>query len=94
MDMELVKPLLAGAARHALTTFGGSLATAGIIQANGVSEFVGAGMCLAGIGWSWWQKVGQAKVAALLKKLTAKHTVAAATQAAEVAPVGAAVAGK
>jgi hypothetical protein len=71
MDDEttgLVKQVAGGMIRHALTTFGGMLVAAGIIDNTEVSAFVGAGMCLAGIAWSWWQKRGQAAIIADLKR--------------------------
>ena len=72
MDMETLQPILAGIMRHALTTVGGALAAKGIMNSGTVNEFVGAGMVLAGVAWSWWQKQGQAAVSAELKALTAK----------------------
>ena len=69
MDWTTVGGLVA---RHALTTLGGSLAAHGYLQSGGVPEFVGAGMVFVGIGWSWWQKQGQAATAAELVRLTAK----------------------
>lgn len=63
------KDILAGIARHVLTSIGGSLAAAGYIKGDaGVQEFVGAGLVLLGIAWSWWQKRGQAQVLAAVTK--------------------------
>lgn len=90
MDTEIFKPILAGMVRHGLTTLGGALVTDGVLQSSEVTGFIGAGMVVAGAGWSWYQKVGQAKIAALLKKVMARSTVAAAVEAAKVAPTGAA----
>ena len=71
MDTEQLKPILAGLVRHGLTTAGGYLVASGVIQSSQVSDLVGAGMVLAGIAWSWWQKKGQADVNAAFKVLTA-----------------------
>ena len=71
MDKELLTPLLAGIARHALTTAGGALVTSGVINSGEVQGFVGAGMVLLGIAWSWWNKKGQAMMADQVKRLTA-----------------------
>jgi hypothetical protein len=71
MESDLLKPLLASAVRHMLTTFGGMLVAQGVMHSSDVNGFVGAGMVLAGVAWAWWQKVGQAALAgelALLKR--------------------------
>jgi hypothetical protein len=73
MESDLLKPLLASAVRHMLTTFGGMLVAQGVMHSSEVNGFVGSGMVLAGVAWSWWQKVGQAALAgelALLKRHT------------------------
>jgi hypothetical protein len=91
MNTEVLKPILAGLARHALTSLGGYLVASGAISSSQVDTFVGAGLMIAGVLWSWWQKVGQAKVAALLQHLTATSTTADAKAVAQAVPVGAAV---
>lgn len=83
MDTEALQPILAGIARHALTTAGGALVTGGYMQSSEMTAFVGGGMVVAGIIWSWWQKRGQAIVADMLKKVTAKKTVPDAVDAAK-----------
>lgn len=80
MDSETFTPILAGIARHALTTAGGALVTDGVIQSSDVSGFVGAGMVLLGIGWSWWNKRGQALMADQIKRLTATKIVTSVDQ--------------
>lgn len=74
-------PLLAGLARHALTSIGGFLVASGVMQSNQTNDFVGACMVLLGIAWSYWNKKGQAQMSGLLKKLTAtsNHTDAVDT---------------
>lgn len=69
METEVLKPILAGVVRHGLTALGGVLVTDGVIQSSDVAGFVGAGMVLAGIAWSWYQKVGQAHLLALMAKM-------------------------
>jgi hypothetical protein len=98
MDMETVKAIGAGMLRHALTGLAGTLAAHGYIQSSQTEQFIGAGLFLAGIAWSWWQKSGQAQVADLLKKLTTKTatqaaatTTAAAVATAKDLPAGSAV---
>lgn len=71
MDLEALKPFLAAVVRHGLTTFGGYLVASGIISNSEVAPFVGAGMVLAGIAWSWFQKRGVVELKALAEK--AKH---------------------
>lgn len=83
MDTEALKPILAGIVRHALTTAGGALVANGYMQSSQTSDFIGGGMVIAGIAWSWWQKEGQAEVAELLKKVTKKANVTDAVDAAK-----------
>jgi hypothetical protein len=59
MDQQTI---LALALRHALTTAAGALATHGYLSSSATEQFVSAGMLIAGIAWSWWQKRGQAEV--------------------------------
>jgi hypothetical protein len=86
MESEVLKPILAGMVRHGLTTVGGALVTDGVIQSSDVNGFVGAGMVVAGVAWSWWNKVGQAEVGALLKKLTASRSHEEAVEKAQAMP--------
>jgi hypothetical protein len=100
MDDSTLQPILAGVARHVLTAAGGALVTSGYIQSSDVAGIVGTGMVLLGVAWSWWQKEGQKKAlavgSALLQKLTATRSHAAAVEVAEKlpAPSPAAVAAK
>src|ERR1700689_2441363 len=100
MDDSTLQPILAGVARHVITTAGGALVTDGYMQSSDMTAFVGGGMVIAGIAWSWWQKEGQAKAmklgSALLQKLTASRSHAEAVEKAEAmpAPSPAAVAAK
>lgn len=66
MDTQTILGLIA---RHALTTIAGFLAAHGYLGSSTTEQFVGAGMLILGVGWSWWQKSGQAAVAARLDKL-------------------------
>lgn len=88
---QTTQAIAAGIVRHLLTSLAGMIAAAGYMQSSETEQFVGAGMFLVGIAWSWWQKSGQAEVSAALKKLTAKSTTSAAVTAAQALPVGAAV---
>lgn len=83
----LLQPVLAGIARHAITTLGGALVSAGYMQSSQMATFVGGGMVVAGVAWSWWQKSGQKQIAAMLKKVTGAKTTDAAVKAAENAEV-------
>jgi hypothetical protein len=83
--------IAAGILRHVLTSAASLLVAHGYLQSSGTEQFVGAGLFLAGIAWSWWQKSGQAEVAAALKKVTARNTTAAAVTTAQTLPTGAAV---
>lgn len=91
MDKEALKPILAGVVRHLLTTAGGALVAGGYMQSSDEAGFIGGGMVVAGVIWSWWNKTGQAQVAALLKKVTDQATAKAAVAAAQVLPPAAAV---
>lgn len=88
---DILKPFLAATVRHGLTAAALYFVKVGVMPTSGEDQFVASGMLIAGLGWSWWQKIGHANAAALLQKLTAKPTLAAAMQAATAAPVGAAV---
>jgi hypothetical protein len=81
MESDLLKPLLASAVRHMLTTFGGMLVAQGVMHSSDVNGFVGAGMVIAGVAWSWWQKVGQAAVADELTRLKRSATAASVAKA-------------
>jgi hypothetical protein len=83
--------IAAGILRHFLTSAASLLVANGYLQSSGTEQFVGAGLFLAGIAWSWWQKTGQAEVSALLKKVTNKTTTAGAVATAQTLPTGAAV---
>ncbi len=83
MDVQTVLGLIA---RHALTTLAGVLVAHGYLGSSGTEQFIGAGMMLAGVGWSWWQKSGQAQVADLLKKVTGHRTVEGAVAKAQLTP--------
>jgi ABC-type nickel/cobalt efflux system permease component RcnA len=73
-DNDQLTAMIAGlASRHVLTVAAGSLVTLGVLHTgNDETQFiqVGSGILvgLLGIGWSWWQKVGQARVRAELAK--------------------------
>jgi hypothetical protein len=73
MDTEALKPILAGMVRHILTTAGGALVAGGYMQSSDQAAFIGGGMVVAGLIWSWWQKRGQAQVLAIVAKM---HPVA------------------
>ena len=53
--MMILGPLV----RHGLTTAGGWLVGQGVIDKSDTAAFVGGGMVVAGVVWSWWQKHGQ-----------------------------------
>lgn len=63
VDYSTIAQLLA---RHFLTSAGLWLAGQGYLDSNGVQGFVGAGMLIGGVFWSWWQKRGQALAQAAL----------------------------
>jgi hypothetical protein len=96
---DMTKQILTTAAgsvvRHGLTTAAGALVTDGLIESGDSAGFVKIGtgivMGVGALALSWWQKSGQAQVAAALKKLTAKNTTAAAVTTAQALPTGAAL---
>ena len=69
MDDVSIGTILGSIARHGLTTIGGSLVTAGYLDKGSTQAFVGGGMVLVGVLWSWWQKKGQAEVISALQSL-------------------------
>lgn len=84
---DTMKTILAGMVRHGLTTLGGALVAGGYMNSSSTTDFVGGGMVIAGVLWSWWQKEGQARALAILAKMhpvvpqsaTNKEAVAVAT---------------
>ena len=60
MNDVSLQTILTLAARHLLTVAGGWLIHQGYLDASGQEAFIGAGMTVAGVLWSWWQKRGQA----------------------------------
>ena len=86
-----MKPFLAAYARKSLTVFSVYLMNAHLLASDQQAQFIGGGMLFASIAWEWWATYGHAKVADLLKKLTARPTVAQAVATAQVAPAGIAV---
>src|ERR1700680_3982330 len=87
--------ILASLARHALTTFAGGLAAHGYIMSSDTEQFVGAALVGAGLVWSWWQKEGQADIAAafdhLKDRVHAIPKVTIGTATAEVQKVNSAI---
>lgn len=82
-----LQPMLSQGARDVLRTVGAGLLAHGYItDGAGVQAFIGAGMTLAGLFWGWWTTSGYLQAGALLKKLTATHTAAAAVEVAKVMP--------
>jgi hypothetical protein len=67
MNSAMLKTFLASLVRHGLTAAGAALVTDGYMTSGDTQAFVGGGMVVAGVAWSWWQKVGQQKVVALLQ---------------------------
>lgn len=84
---EATQSILAGIVRHLVTTGAGVLVTHGYIQSSQTEQVVGAVMLLVGIGWSWWQKNGQAAVKAELDLLKARASAKAQAQPAAAAQV-------
>ncbi len=65
MDKELLKPLLAGVARQSIAALGAYMGFTGTQE----TQFIGAGMVMASLGWEWWQARGQRQVIAILAKM-------------------------
>lgn len=55
MDQTTVDAIL-GVVRHALTTAGGGLVTAGYLSSDNLTQIVGGVIALLGVGWSIYQK--------------------------------------
>lgn len=66
MDPKMAAGLLA---RHLLTSAAGVLAAHGYINSNGKEQFIGAGMVLLGVAWSWYQKTGRVLVDAEIARM-------------------------
>ena len=69
MDGNLKTMVLGLVVRHLLTSLAGMLVTLGVMNSGDQLQFItiGTGIVvgLATMAWSWWQKVGQAKLAEL-----------------------------
>lgn len=65
---ETTQAIAAGIVRHLLTGAAGVLVSAGYLQSSQTEQFIGAGMLVVGIAWSWWQKKGQAEALDLLRR--------------------------
>jgi hypothetical protein len=65
MDKELIKPMLAGIARQGIAALGAYMGFTGTQE----TQFIGAGMVLASLGWEWWQARGERQVIAILAKM-------------------------
>jgi hypothetical protein len=66
MDTQTILTLIG---RHVLTTLGGWLVSHGYLQASGLEGFVGAGMVIAGVFWSVWDKRGRDFLVAEKKRM-------------------------
>jgi opacity protein-like surface antigen len=80
----ILQPILAGQLRHFATVAAGALIANGAIDSADENAFVkivaGIGMWAIIAGWSWYQKVGQAKLLALVARAPAvKLPVSAST---------------
>jgi len=71
MTYEALKPFLAAFVRWALTALASMLAAHGLMSSSGTEQFIGFGMTLASLAWSWWEKSGRAAVAADIANLRA-----------------------
>lgn len=79
MDVQssLVKTTLGLVLRHFAGIVGTWLVSAGVTDANGQQQFVGAVMVLGALAWSFWQKVGHKKALELAQSLASDAKTAA-----------------
>lgn len=75
MDKEFLKPLLGSFARQGITALGAYMGFTGSTE----SQFVGAGMVIASLGWEWWTTKGQNQFIAILAKMKPVAAPAAST---------------
>jgi hypothetical protein len=65
---DIAKPIVAGQVRHVLSGIGAALVAKGALDPGVLGQFVemfsGFAIYLLGAGWSWWQKIGQARLLA------------------------------
>jgi len=89
----LAKPIVEGQIRTALAGLAGSLATVGAIQGSDKTAFVsiGTGIAMYAIPavWSWWDKIGRARVLAAVAKMNPVAAKSATTGEAVKAAVDA-----
>lgn len=86
MDKELLKPLLAGVARQSIAALGAYMGFTGSQE----TQFIGAGMVFASLGWEWWQARGERLVVAALAKMKPVALPSASTSEAAKAGMAAA----
>lgn len=81
MDNVDLQTFVGLAFRHAAGAIAGWLISQGYLQADAKQGFIGALVLVGTVALSWWQKSGQAEVAAELAKLKARATTASIAQA-------------
>jgi len=86
MDWQTIAGLIA---RHVMTLLAGALVTLGLLQASDQNNFIsiasGILVGLLGLAWSWWQKVGAARLKAELALLARNYSALKQSQIAQAA---------
>ncbi len=96
----LAKPIVEGQIRTYMATAGGALVASGAISVGDEASFIkiGTGIAMAAIpaAWSWWDKIGRARLLAFVAKTHNAVAPASATtgQAVVAAQAAAKEAGK
>lgn len=59
----------------------GYLVKEGVLQGSGTEGFIAAGLVLVQVGWSWYEKVGHARLVAVMSKVPPAIQAEAAAKA-------------
>jgi hypothetical protein len=56
LSLFFTQRVIMGVVRHGLTTIGGAMVANGYLDAAAAETVTGAGIALAGVAWSIWEK--------------------------------------
>jgi hypothetical protein len=81
--------MLTSVARSALVAGATYFVSVGVMPTSAEDGFVSAGLSIVYVGWAWWEKIGHAKVQAILAQVPQVEINKAAVKA-DVSPLPAA----
>lgn len=69
MFSNMAYEMASAGVRHFLTGVAGYLLSVGVLTGSQETQFVSAGLFIAGVAWSWWEKKGSVTAQALLTRI-------------------------